>query len=108
MLTNFETDKSKLLQVILAGQDELADLLDRYDLRQLKQRVSTRLHIKPLTTDAVGAYIRHRWSRSSNAAVPFDATGIAAIREISNGIPRLINSICENALLLGFRGATDD
>ena len=48
LLTNFETDKEKLIQVILAGQDELADILDRYDLRQLKQRISTRLHIRPL------------------------------------------------------------
>ena len=65
LLTNFETDKEKLIQVILAGQDELADILDRYDLRQLKQRVSTRLHIKPLTADAIAAYIRYRWSRCS-------------------------------------------
>ena len=71
LLTNFETDKEKLIQVILAGQDELADILDRYDLRQLKQRISTRLHIRPLMTDAVAAYIRHRWSRCS--------TGLAAI-----------------------------
>src|SRR6476620_7285951 len=59
LLTNFETDKEKLIQVILAGQDELGDILDRYDLRQLKQRISTRLHIRPLRTDAVGEYIRY-------------------------------------------------
>jgi general secretion pathway protein A len=102
LLTNFETDKDKLIQVILAGQDELADLLDRYDLRQLKQRVSTRLHIRPLEANAVAAYIRHRWSRCSTAPAPFDSVAIAAIRDISGGIPRLINSICENALILGF------
>lgn len=102
LLTNFETDKEKLIQVILAGQDELGELLDRYDLRQLKQRVSTRLHIKPLSADAVAAYIRHRWSRCSTAPAPFDAAAIVAIRDISGGTPRLINAICENALLLGF------
>ena len=102
LLTNFETDKEKLIQVILAGQDELADILDRYDLRQLKQRVSTRLHIKPLTAEAISAYIRYRWSRCSTASLPFDAGAVAAIQDMSAGIPRLINSICENALILGF------
>jgi general secretion pathway protein A len=102
LLTNFETDKEKLIQVILAGQDELADILDRHDLRQLKQRVSTRLHIKPLTAEPIAAYIRYRWSRCSAAPVPFDAAAIAAIQETSAGIPRLINSICENALIFGF------
>lgn len=102
LLTNFETDKEKLIQVILAGQNELAAILDRYDLRQLKQRVSTRVHIKPLTPRSVGAYIRYRWNRSSSAPVPFDPAAIESIAEISGGIPRLVNSICENALLLGF------
>ena len=102
LLTNFETDKEKLIQVILAGQDELADILDRYDLRQLKQRVSTRLHIKPLSADAISAYIRYRWSRCSSAPPPFDAGALVTIQDMSAGIPRLINAICENALILGF------
>lgn len=102
LLTNFETDKEKLIQVILAGQDELADILDRYDLRQLKQRVSTRLHIKPLTADAITAYIRYRWSRCSSARPPFDEIAMVAIQDVSAGIPRLINAVCENALILGF------
>jgi general secretion pathway protein A len=102
LLTNFETDKEKLIQVILAGQDELADILDRYDLRQLKQRVSTRLHIKPLTADAIAAYIRYRWSRCSTTPPPFDVSAVTAIEDVSTGIPRLINAICENALILGF------
>jgi len=102
LLTNFETDKEKLIQVVLAGQNELADILDRYDLRQLKQRVSTRLHIQPLMGDAVAAYIRHRWSRSSSQLPPFDASAMTAIAQISGGIPRLVNALCENALILGF------
>ncbi|HYI93636.1 MAG TPA: AAA family ATPase [Bryobacteraceae bacterium] len=102
LLTNFETDKEKLIQVILAGQDELADTLDRYELRQLKQRVTTRLHIKPLTPDTIVAYMRYRWARCSDASLPFDAGAIAVIQDISAGIPRLINSICENALIFGF------
>ena len=102
LLTNFETDKDKLIQIILAGQDELAAMLDRYDLRQLKQRVSTRVHINALTPQSVAAYIRYRWSRCSSEPLPFDPAAIASIAEMSGGIPRLVNSICENALLLGF------
>ena len=102
LLTNLETDKDKLIQVIFAGQDELADLLDRHDLRQLKQRITTRVEITPLSAEAVAAYIQHRWSRSSATPSPFDPSAVAAIRDASGGIPRLINSICENALLLGF------
>jgi general secretion pathway protein A len=102
LLTNFETDKEKLIQVILVGQDELADILDRYDLRQLKQRISTRLHIKPLSAEAIAAYIRYRWGRCSNIPPPFDVSAVAAIQDVSTGIPRLINAICENALILGF------
>jgi general secretion pathway protein A len=102
LLTNFETDKEKLIQVILAGQNELADILDRYDLRQLKQRVSTRLHIRPLSADAIASYIRYRWSRCSSTPPPFDGEAMAVIQDVSAGIPRLINSICENSLILGF------
>src|SRR3954452_15623618 len=102
LLTNFETDKEKLIQVILAGQDELAHILDRYDLRQLKQRVSTRVHIKALTGVAITAYIQHRWGRCSTAPLPFDDSAIDSIGNFSGGIPRLINAICENALILGF------
>jgi len=102
LLTNLETDKEKLIQVILAGQDELGAILDRYDLRQLKQRVSTRLHIKPLTPQSVASYIRYRWNRSSSDPLPFGPDAMTCIAEMSGGIPRLINSICENSLLLGF------
>lgn len=102
LLTNLETDKEKLIQVILAGQDELGTLLDRHDLRQLKQRISTRVHITQLTSDAIGAYIKYRWNRCSTVPAPFEADAIAAIAEVSGGTPRLINSICENALMLGF------
>jgi general secretion pathway protein A len=102
LLTNFETDKDKLIQIILAGQDELAVMLDRYDLRQLKQRVSTRVHINPLTPQSVAAYIRYRWNRCSSEPLPFDPAALVSIAEMSGGTPRLINSICENALLLGF------
>lgn len=102
LLTNFETDKEKLIQVIVAGQNELADTLDRYDLRQLKQRISTRLHINPLMGDGVRAYIQHRWSRCSTSPLPFNRDAIAVIADASAGIPRLINSLCENALISGF------
>jgi general secretion pathway protein A len=71
-------------------------------LRQLKQRVAVRLSIGPLAPTEVGQYIRHRWLRAGGAHPPFSANAIADISGISRGIPRLINSVCENALTLAF------
>jgi len=102
LLTNFETDREKLLQIVLAGQDELGDMLDRYELRQLKQRVAIRLAIKPLSAAEVASYIVHRWKKVSDTEAPFTAEAIRVIADMSAGIPRVINAICDNALLLGY------
>ncbi|MBI1787490.1 MAG: AAA family ATPase [Acidobacteria bacterium] len=102
LLTNFETDREKLLQIIMAGQDELGDTLDRHEVRQLKQRVAIRLHIRPLTVSEVGDYIRHRWQKVSDRPAPFTADSMRLIAHYSGGVPRVVNSICDNALLLGF------
>jgi general secretion pathway protein A len=102
LLTNFETETKKLLQIVLVGQDELDDLLDRHELRQLKQRVEVRLHIGPLLLEDVPMYIKHRWRRASASEPPFSDQAVRIIARISCGIPRLINTICENALVLGF------
>jgi general secretion pathway protein A len=102
LLTNFETENQKLLQIVLVGQDELDELLDRRELRQLKQRVEVRLHIGPLSPEEVRIYINHRWSCASDSTSPFSREAIHHIERLSLGIPRLINSICDNALLLGF------
>ena len=102
LLTNFETECEKLLQIVLVGQDELDEMLDRRELRQLKQRVGVRLHIGPLSMDAVGSYIAHRWKCVSPAASPFSEEAIRSVSQFSAGIPRVINSICDNALLIAY------
>jgi general secretion pathway protein A len=103
LLTNFETSEQKLLQIILAGQPELSSLLNREDMRQLKQRVAIRLHLNPLQPSDVEQYIRTRWIRAgSTMALPFTAEAIHMITGASRGIPRLINVICDNALTNAF------
>lgn len=102
LMTNFETENQKLLQIVLVGQDELDEMLDRRELRQLKQRVEVHLHIGPLSAEESRLYINHRWSCASDSTPPFSSEAIHRIGRVSNGIPRLINSICDNALLLGF------
>jgi general secretion pathway protein A len=103
LLANFETSSHKLLQIVLCGQPELHDLLNRPELRQLKQRIAIRLRVRPLTPDEVAEYIRHRWHQAgATGAPPFAEAAIQLIARQSRGIPRLINSICDNALLLAF------
>ncbi len=105
LLTNFETTEEKLLQIVLAGQNDLAATLNRHDLRQLKQRIEVRMDLKPLSSADVGAYMRHRWSRAGGSEpVPFSGEAIALIASASRGIPRLVNSVCDNALLLAYAG----
>ena len=105
LLTNFETAEEKLLQVVLAGQNELAAILNRQDLRQLKQRIEVRMELKPLAPTDVGAYIWYRWSRAGGTAnVPFTSEAIAFIGKASRGIPRVVNCICDNALLFAYAG----
>jgi general secretion pathway protein A len=103
LLTNFETADEKLIHIVLCGQPELAGLLNREDLRQLKQRIEIRLEIKPLSPSEVGIYMRHRWERAGATSVlPFTPEAVALIARAARGIPRLVNSICDNALLLGY------
>jgi len=103
LLTNFETAEGKLLQIVLAGQSELNALLARQDLRQLKQRIAVRLAIRPLTPAEVEHYLRHRWARAgASADLPFRAEAIEGITRWSQGIPRVVNAICDNALLLAY------
>jgi len=106
LLANFETDQEKLLQIVLAGQDELGEMLDRIDLRQLKQRIAVRFAIQPLSSAAVGAYMRHRWEKTSERDLPFTPDAILQISHFSSGIPRVVNAVCDNALLLGFAEET--
>jgi type II secretory pathway predicted ATPase ExeA len=108
ILSNLETDKEKLLQIILVGQLNLQGLLRSPDLRQLDQRVSIRYELKPLDRDAVAAYVAHRLTiAGGSAAVTFTARALDAVHRLSAGIPRLINLICDRALLSGYSLRTD-
>lgn len=106
LLTNLETPKSKLLQVILMGQPELNNILNRPQCRQLKQRVGLRYNIQPLKKEETKEYIEQRL-RIAGAMGPnyFSPKAMNEIYKYSKGIPRLINIVCDNALLLGY--ATD-
>ncbi len=99
LLTNLETSKQKLLQIILIGQPELRELLARTDLRQLAQRITGRYHLEPLSRDETAAYIEHRLKVAGALGEVFDAGGKRAVYRHSQGVPRLVNVICDRALL---------
>ena len=107
LLTNLETPKSKLLHVILMGQPELDTILNHPQRRQLKQRVSLRYHIRPLKKEETKEYIEQRLKTAGAIRRNcFSSKAIHEIHRYSKGIPRLINVLCDNALLLGY--ATDE
>lgn len=118
LLSNFETDEAKLLQIVLVGQPDLDTLLRRADMRQLNQRVARRSELHPLSPEEVREYIGRRLTVASEPppgvafisteiagparpAVEFEATALSAIAELSRGIPRLVNTICDRALEIG-------
>ncbi len=108
ILSNLETDKEKLLQIILVGQLNLQGLLRSPELRQLDQRVSIRYELKPLDADAVAAYVAHRLAiAGGSAAVAFTPKALSFVHRLSGGIPRLINLICDRALLAGYSVQTN-
>ena len=103
ILSNLETDKDKLLQIILVGQLNLQTLLRSPEMRQLDQRVSIRYELKPLDGETVAAYVAHRLTiAGGGAAVSFTAKALQQVHRWSGGIPRLINLICDRALLAAF------
>lgn len=99
LLTNLETNQSKLLQIILLGQPELMRLLGQKRLRQLAQRITARYHLTPLTRAETCDYIRHRLAVSGALHPLFTRRAMRAAHRLSGGIPRLINMICDRALL---------
>jgi type II secretory pathway predicted ATPase ExeA len=108
LLLNFETNSEKLLQVILSGQPELDEVLNRNDLRQLKQRISLRSSIKPLSVFEINKYIRFRLKQAGGENVNlFDSGAIKLIGQVSQGIPRVVNNVCDNALLYGYGSASE-
>ncbi len=99
LLTNLETNQRKLLQIILLGQPELAAMLERPELRQLAQRIVARYHLGPLTKPEVAAYVRHRLEVSGAQRQLFPAGLMGRLYRLSGGVPRVINVLCDRALL---------
>jgi general secretion pathway protein A len=105
LLTNLETADEKLVQIVLVGQSELTDKLDSYELRQLKQRVALRAYLQPLDLDNVKGYIHTRLQLAGSGgdtAALFPDESVGRIHQYSRGIPRLINTISDNALITAF------
>jgi general secretion pathway protein A len=104
LLTNLETSQQKLLQIVLAGQPELDQKLDSHELRQLKQRIALRCHLDPLSVSETRDYMRRRLqiAGATGAIQIFSGPATESVFNHSRGIPRLVNTICENALLCGY------
>ena len=102
LLTNLETSTQKLLQIILIGQPELRTLRAREDMRQLAQRVTARYHLEPISREETGAYIRHRLQICGSTQTVFNKRAVDKIQQLSDGIPRLINVLCDRSMLGAF------
>ncbi len=99
LLTNLETDKRKLLQVIMLGQPELNEILARPELRQLAQRVTARYHLEPLSADEIEGYLNHRLAVAGVERPLFPINTVNKLYGLTGGVPRLINLVCDRALL---------
>jgi general secretion pathway protein A len=106
LLTNLETPTQKLLQIILIGQPELRELLDRTDLRQLAQRITGRYHLMPLSREETKGYVRHRLRVAGATQEIFTPGALLELHRLSLGIPRVINVACDRALLGGYTQET--
>jgi general secretion pathway protein A len=103
LLSNLETDDRKLLQIVLVGQPELRDRLDSKALRQLRQRITVRYHLGPIGRREAEAYILHRLQiAGSNGRPSFSPAAFRSIHRYSRGVPRVINAVCDKALLCGY------
>ena len=103
LLGNLEHGADKLLQIFLVGQPELDDLLNRADLWQFKQRINVRLGLDMLSAEEVEHYIQHRWKVAGGTLpAPFAPAALAAVAKRSIGVPRLVNAVCDNALILAY------
>ena len=102
LMGNYERNGEKLLQILLVGQSEIDDLLNRPDLRQLKQRICVRLTVEALERQELDKYIRYRWKKAGGQDAPFSPEVVSRILHWSGGIPRLVNALSDNALMLAF------
>lgn len=108
LLTNLETSKHKLLRIILVGQPELEELLRRSDLRQLAQRITARFHLPSLDAAQTRAYIRHRLVVAGGNAALFSTTACRRVHRVTGGVPRLINTVCDRALMGAYSLGKDE
>ena len=99
LLTNLETNERKLMRIILLGQPELESMLSRPELRQLEQRITARYHLGPLDRSEIGAYVSHRLAVAGRSETVFSPRVIASLYRKTHGIPRLINVICDRAMM---------
>lgn len=99
LLTNLETSREKLLRIMLVGQPELQDMLGQKKLRQLSQRITARYHLQPLSLKEVEAYVLHRLSVAGGRSSLFSKAALRSVFRLSRGIPRLVNIVCDRALL---------
>lgn len=102
LLTNLETPTQKLLQIILLGQPELREMIARPELRQLAQRITARYHLIPLDADETEAYLRHRLAVAGCPRFPFTRLAVRRLHQHSAGVPRLVNTIADRALMAGY------
>jgi general secretion pathway protein A len=103
LISNLETDTEKLIHIVLMGQSELHEMLSRRELRQLAQRVTARYHLSPLNREEVSLYVRHRLVvAGGDGKVSFTPQALRAVQRHSRGVPRLVNLICDRALLAGY------
>ncbi len=108
LLSNLETDHQKLMQIVLMGQPELRDKLAQPALRQLRQRITVRYHLRPLDMQETVHYINHRLTLAgANGRPRFDEGAAKLVYKYSGGIPRLINAVCDKSLLAGFVAQSD-
>jgi general secretion pathway protein A len=109
LLSNLETDKQKLLQIILMGQPELKTVLARDDMRQLRQRILVHYELSPLSLEDTAHYIQHRLSLAGSHGRPsFSRWALRCIHKHSGGIPRVVNNLCDKALLSSFIRESDE
>jgi len=102
VLSNLETNQAKLLQIVLVGQLNLLDILKQPEQRQLDQRISLRAVLRPLGRADLDAYVAHRLTVArGHAPVTFDASALDLVQQATGGVPRLINLVCDRALMLG-------
>jgi general secretion pathway protein A len=108
LLSNLETDRQKLLQIVLIGQPELKTMLDEHHLRQLRQRITVRYHLPPLSREETELYIYYRMQvAGGNGRPTFSRWALSRIHRYSNGVPRLINAVCDTAMLAGYVAGLD-